>query len=320
MRLCAMRVVNVMWMTAEEAALKWHLSKRTVQNLCKEGKISGAIHFNRSWAIPINATKPSKSISANRHQATTEPLPPLNHLLTLKDFELILNQCPYSMHISNAEGTMVFANNRFMEGVLENVRNHVLGQYNIFSEPELDAWGLREHVTKAFKGELVTTKMLKFPNKELVDIRYSKEYAFVNIYQDITSLPILNPEGQLTFVVTLFVPSEQHFERIEVMEAKAFIDNHWFEPLSIQEIAKHVNLSISRLAQLFKAETGFTLHDYYHDIKMRHVCELLVHPDLKISDIFNRCGIPYNSHYSSLFKAYTGMTPRQYRAHKKHSE
>lgn len=320
MRSSANRVVNVMWMTADEAALKWNLSKRTVQHLCKEGKIIGATHFNRSWAIPKNATRPSKSMTGIGHQLNTEELPPLDHHLTLKDFELIMNQCPYSMHISNAQGTMVFANSRFMEGALDDVHNHAIGHYNIFLEPQLDAWGLRKHVTKAFKGELVTTKMLKFPNKELVDIRYGKEYAFFNIYQDITSMPIFSPEGQLSFVVTFFVPSEKHFDRSEVMEAKAFIDAHWIEPLSIQEIAKHVSLSVSRLTQLFKAETGFTLHDYYHDIKMRHICELLIHPDLMITDVFNRCGISYNSHYSSLFKAYTGITPRQYRANKKRFE
>lgn len=306
-----------MWMTVHEASIKWKLSQRTVQHLCKEGKVLGAVHFNRTWAIPIESQRPGKLPVSEKSQSLEQGYLQPKHLLDFKTLEAILEQCPYSLNVTRVDGTMVFANSRFMEGVIEEVRNNAIGNYNILTEPNMDVWGLKAHVTKAFEGERITTKMLKFPNKELIDIRYGKEYAFVNLYQDITSFPVFDESGILSHVVTLFVPSEKHFERTEIMAAKAYIDTHWVEPLTINSIAKHVNLSVSRLTSVFKAETSLTLHDYYNDTKMRHVCELLTRPDLMIYEVFNKCGIAYNSHYSSLFKACTGMTPRQYRLNKK---
>ena len=44
--------------TAQEVALKWNLSLRTVQNLCKQGKISGAQKFGKNWMIPAEAKRP----------------------------------------------------------------------------------------------------------------------------------------------------------------------------------------------------------------------------------------------------------------------
>ncbi len=43
----------------KEAAKKWNISERTVQQLCSAGRIEGAEKFGGSWAIPTDAKKPS---------------------------------------------------------------------------------------------------------------------------------------------------------------------------------------------------------------------------------------------------------------------
>ena len=43
----------------EEAAQKWGISGRSVQILCKNGRINGAVRFGRAWMIPKTAKKPS---------------------------------------------------------------------------------------------------------------------------------------------------------------------------------------------------------------------------------------------------------------------
>jgi len=42
----------------DEAAEKWGVTRRCVQNLCANGKIDGAERFGRDWMIPKNALKP----------------------------------------------------------------------------------------------------------------------------------------------------------------------------------------------------------------------------------------------------------------------
>jgi len=42
----------------KQAAEKWNLRIRRVQQLCEEGRIPGAVHPSRDWLIPKDAEKP----------------------------------------------------------------------------------------------------------------------------------------------------------------------------------------------------------------------------------------------------------------------
>ena len=47
------------FITVRQAAEKWTISERTVQQLCTQGRIPGAQKFGVSWAIPADAEKPA---------------------------------------------------------------------------------------------------------------------------------------------------------------------------------------------------------------------------------------------------------------------
>lgn len=46
-------------LTVQQTAEKWNMSVRGVQNLCKLGKITGAVRFGASWMIPADAQRPA---------------------------------------------------------------------------------------------------------------------------------------------------------------------------------------------------------------------------------------------------------------------
>jgi hypothetical protein len=46
------------YMNTKEAAIKWGISVRQVQNHCKKGRISGIQKVGTNYLIPINAVKP----------------------------------------------------------------------------------------------------------------------------------------------------------------------------------------------------------------------------------------------------------------------
>ena len=46
------------YMTVRQAAEKWNLSPRSVQQLCTQGRLPGAGKFGKTWAIPAEADKP----------------------------------------------------------------------------------------------------------------------------------------------------------------------------------------------------------------------------------------------------------------------
>lgn len=56
------------YMTPAEAAKKWQVSLRRVQNLCSMGRIPGVQQVSRRWLIPVNATYPQRSSRKNAAQ------------------------------------------------------------------------------------------------------------------------------------------------------------------------------------------------------------------------------------------------------------
>ena len=47
------------YITVKEAAIKWKVTERQVQILCKNNRIVGATRMSRIWIIPENAEKPT---------------------------------------------------------------------------------------------------------------------------------------------------------------------------------------------------------------------------------------------------------------------
>lgn len=56
------------YMTIKEAAEKWGLSIRRIQDICKENKIPGVMKFGTAWAIPKEAKRPTdKRIKSGKY-------------------------------------------------------------------------------------------------------------------------------------------------------------------------------------------------------------------------------------------------------------
>ena len=57
------------YMTVKEASMKWGVSERQVQGLCRNGKIAGIAKLGRNWLIPQDAEKPAdKRIISGRYR------------------------------------------------------------------------------------------------------------------------------------------------------------------------------------------------------------------------------------------------------------
>jgi two-component system, response regulator YesN len=82
---------------------------------------------------------------------------------------------------------------------------------------------------------------------------------------------------------------------------------------SLKELADAVHLSTSRLAHLFKAETGVPITRYLRESRMRIAKQLLEGTFLNVKEIMFRVGVNDESHFVRDFKRIYGVTPGQYR-------
>jgi len=51
------------YVTVREMASRWDVSERQIQVWCKSGRIDGVVLFGKSWAIPENSPKPTRTVN-----------------------------------------------------------------------------------------------------------------------------------------------------------------------------------------------------------------------------------------------------------------
>lgn len=81
----------------------------------------------------------------------------------------------------------------------------------------------------------------------------------------------------------------------------------------LDELAVSVNLSVSRLRALFKADTGMTIAQYLKRQRMQCAKELVGTTYLRIGEVATKLKFEDVSHFVRDFKQMFGVTPVTYR-------
>lgn len=103
----------------------------------------------------------------------------------------------------------------------------------------------------------------------------------------------------------------------QLKQAVRYIDEHYrSEDISLNRVAKVVNLSPNYLSAVFSQEMGTTFVEYLTARRMEKARELLRHSDLRSGEIAAAVGYKDSHYFSFLFKKTQGCTPRDYRSGK----
>ena len=83
--------------------------------------------------------------------------------------------------------------------------------------------------------------------------------------------------------------------------------------LSLNNIAKQLNINPTYLSSLFRKECDCTLTEYVNRKRIEHAITLLDKTDKPVNAIAFECGIQDTNYFIKLFKKFTNQTPTQYR-------
>jgi two-component system, response regulator YesN len=100
----------------------------------------------------------------------------------------------------------------------------------------------------------------------------------------------------------------------DVERAKSFIVSNISNPISVKDVADHVNLSAEYFTKLFKRATGQNIKEYIARSKISAAKEMLEHTNISVSMIALELGYSYFSHFTQVFKKYEHVTPSEYRS------
>lgn len=98
-----------------------------------------------------------------------------------------------------------------------------------------------------------------------------------------------------------------------VYQCLDYIDQHLQEPLTVALLAEQLGLSASYLSVLFKRETRETLSGCIRRKRVDTAKTLLQYTQYTSSEIAEYLCFSTDSHFSRIFRRYTGLTPGEYR-------
>lgn len=99
-----------------------------------------------------------------------------------------------------------------------------------------------------------------------------------------------------------------------LQQARVFIYEHFSQKFSLEEAASGVGVHPIYLAGEFRRHYQCTVGEYVRRLRIEYACRELIENETSLAEIALAAGFSSQSHFSSVFKRLTGMTPAKYRA------
>jgi AraC-like DNA-binding protein len=123
----------------------------------------------------------------------------------------------------------------------------------------------------------------------------------------------------LSIVSNQVVVQQQNAEPPVIARAKEFIKQNQTEDISLGQVAKAVNTSTFYFCKLFKKFTGINFTDYVSRQRIESAKNLLLNPNLRVSEIAYEVGFQSLTHFNRVFKRIIGQSPTEYRGQLMHA-
>ncbi len=99
----------------------------------------------------------------------------------------------------------------------------------------------------------------------------------------------------------------------DMADVVQYIRSHIQKTISIGELARQSNLSVSAFERRFKKYFQLTPIQYIRKLRVHLACQALIHRSDAISRIAIDCGFCDHSYMTKAFKQFMGVTPQQFR-------
>lgn len=107
--------------------------------------------------------------------------------------------------------------------------------------------------------------------------------------------------------------SQQQAGNFLVKQAVAYIQEHYREKISLQEVADRCYISQWHLSKQLNRYVGKSFYDILNSVRIRAACDLLADPSLKIGEISELVGYADVAHFARTFKKLEGISANEYR-------
>lgn len=199
--------------------------------------------------------------------------------------------------------------------------------FSYYRQPQVSTWG---HYWIAFQAETAWREWMSWPrvgpyiSYMTITDRAAQAAIKQNLEQLNESFLSISPMKielehnlleQLILRVRNLSPLESPAGKdARIGKAQTFIERNFDRVFTLKEVAAAVNMSASRLAHMFKDQTGLTILEWRDEKRMMRAAQLLRGSRIPISAIADQVGYVDAPYFSRTFKRLIGCTPKEYRS------
>lgn len=110
-----------------------------------------------------------------------------------------------------------------------------------------------------------------------------------------------------------FEKKKETKEQKPITEARKYIQEHYLEPLKLEDVSKHIGFNATYFSSVFKKETGKNFLDYVTELRMNKAKQLLCSGEMSVNDVAEAVGYQDLKYFSRLFKKNAGISPSDYK-------
>ena len=125
---------------------------------------------------------------------------------------------------------------------------------------------------------------------------------------------------KLGTLLTLLMEQSWHPEnvtvsrkRLELIEIKNYLDEHYTEKVTLDELAEHFFINKFYLSKIFKEAYGTTVNNYLISKRITRAKQLLRFTDMTVDEIGVAVGMGDANYFSRMFRKVEGNSPSKYR-------
>ncbi|KRO11296.1 AraC family transcriptional regulator [Paucilactobacillus hokkaidonensis] len=174
---------------------------------------------------------------------------------------------------------------------------------------------IEKYYSKPEQLNFVTRDLKSTNYKKIVDL--FSELDYVNKYKksgylfDFGIILLI----MLKNLILNFSEDKKNIGRVtsDLKDIIIFINDHYAEELSVQNLAYKYGYNASYLSRLFKKQTGITLIQYVYKIRLNNLYQDLINSDISINNLMKKHGLTNQRTARIMFKEMFGELPNQVR-------
>lgn len=99
----------------------------------------------------------------------------------------------------------------------------------------------------------------------------------------------------------------------KILEAVQYIQSNFHNKLSLEDVANKLFIHPDYFCRLFKQEMGISFVEYVNNTRIAYAKEMLKKSKMTVNEISELCGFGNSNTFSRTFKAFTSISPSEYR-------